>query len=321
MKSFLKNDQDFLMVKEARESGKGHNIWIEILIFILIFLIANIIQGIVILPVGLSYMFKSGALENLFDSGNLSSISGIMDNLPESYIMVMLFSTVVIILTALIYCRCIEKRSFKSMGLVKQKALKEYGIGMLIGVIMFAVVVLLCVITGSVSIKAASAGFAFGTILLFFIGFIIQGMSEELLCRGYFMISMARKSSLLIAIFINSITFAVLHLLNDGITVLAFLNLVLYGLFSSVYMVKRGSIWGAAAIHTAWNFMQGNFFGFKVSGIHIKSTVFTADISDSLSVINGGTFGPEGGLAVTVVLLVGIFMLLRFRGTVSSETK
>ena len=28
-------------------------------------------------------------------------------------------------------------------------------------------------------------------------------------------------------------------------------------------------------------------------------------------IINGGAFGPEGGLAVTVVLLVGICVLLR----------
>ena len=80
-------------------------------------------------------------------------------------------------------------------------------------------------------------------------------------------------------------------------------------MFAALYFIRRGSIWGIAALHTAWNFVQGNIFGCYVSGINFYQSVFTTEIDNALSPINGGWFGPEGGLAVTAVLLIGIVTL------------
>ena len=140
---------------------------------------------------------------------------------------------------------------------------------------------------------------------------MLQGMSEEVLCRGYLMVSIGRRYSMWVAILSNSLIFAALHLLNDGISVLALINLVLYGVFASLYFIERGSIWGVAAFHSVWNLVQGNFWGLRVSGIVTECSVFQSTIADNRNIINGGDFGPEGGLAVTIVLAVGICALLK----------
>jgi membrane protease YdiL (CAAX protease family) len=78
----------------------------------------------------------------------------------------------------------------------------------------------------------------------------------------------------------------------------------------AVYLLKRGNIWGAGAIHSMWNFTQGNIFGIQVSGIDKLPSIFAFDASQSGELINGGAFGLEGGLAVTIVLALAIIIAL-----------
>ena len=55
---------------------------------------------------------------------------------------------------------------------------------------------------------------------------------------------------------------------------------------------------------TGWNFFEGTLFGFPVSGQYqyqlIRQTVTGPDL------ITGGTFGPEAGLIMLPVLVVGV---------------
>ena len=83
-----------------------------------------------------------------------------------------------------------------------------------------------------------------------------------------------------------------------------------FGIFASVYFVKRGNIWGIAAIHSIWNFAQGNIFGVLVSGNDFGTTVFKSEINESMTLINGGAFGLEGGILVTIVMVVGTIVML-----------
>jgi membrane protease YdiL (CAAX protease family) len=136
-------------------------------------------------------------------------------------------------------------------------------------------------------------------------------MSEEVLCRSYFLVSLARKKGYIwMAVIVNALAFAALHLGNAGIAPLAFVNLILFGIFASVYFVKRGNIWGIAAIHSIWNFAQGNIFGILVSGNDFGTTIFESEINTSMTLVNGGDFGLEGGILVTIILVVGTVVML-----------
>ena len=101
-----------------------------------------------------------------------------------------------------------------------------------------------------------------------------------------------------------------LHLLNNGIAPLALVNLFLYGVFASLYFLWRGNIWGIAAFHSMWNFAQGNVFGILVSGGDFGVSLLVSVSDPSGALINGGDFGLEGGVAVTVVLTLGIAFVL-----------
>lgn len=278
------------MVQEAAQTG-GKNIILEILMFIGVFFVASIFQYIPTLVVGVS---------------GLVTYDGLM--------MVHLYGTVIMTLITMLFCKVIQKRKMRTLGFKKPGMWKEYGIGLLVGFGMMAVIVVAGMVTGSLTLvfnpEAATAA-GIGSLVLLFFGFVLQGMSEEVLCRSYFLVSLARKKGYIwMAVIVNALAFAALHLGNAGIAPLAFVNLILFGIFASVYFVKRGNIWGIAAIHSIWNFAQGNIFGILVSGNDFGTTVFESEINESMTLVNGGDFGLEGGILVTIVLVVGTVVML-----------
>jgi len=86
----------------------------------------------------------------------------------------------------------------------------------------------------------------------------------------------------------------------------------LFGLFASVYALKFNSIWGVCAIHSAWNFVQGNIFGLQVSGMDKMVTIWRFEAIGN-DYITGGDFGPEGGLSVSIVLLIALIVLINLK--------
>ena len=82
----------------------------------------------------------------------------------------------------------------------------------------------------------------------------------------------------------------------------------LFGVFASLYAMADDGIAGACAIHTIWNFLQGNIFGFEVSGNNMGEPLFLLG-EEKANIINGGAFGAEGGLAVTVVLAIAVIIV------------
>lgn len=303
------------MVTEAAAAQKGLHIVLEILIFVAVFLVSTIMQLAVLAPVEIILMFSSADYMNAAVSGDQQAIALATEALMQSNALTiaMLFSTAGMILTALLFCKLIQKRKMTTVGFQKPGMWKEYLCGMAVGFGIFSVAVLICVVTGSLKIRGLSATFSVGIFLLFLVGYLVQGMAEEVLCRGYFLVSVSRRYPLAVGIAANALLFAALHLLNDGISVLAFINLVLFGVFASIYFIKRGNIWGVGALHSIWNLAQGNFYGIRVSGMQTSCSVLTSEMVAGRELINGGDFGLEGGLAVTIVLVLGSLILLMTR--------
>lgn len=303
------------MVTEAAAAQKGLHIVLEILIFVAVFLVSTIMQLAVLTPVELILMFSNADYINAAVSGDQQAIALAAEALMQSNALTiaMLFSTAGMILTALLFCKLIQKRKMTTVGFQKPGMWKEYLCGMAVGFGIFSVAVLICMVTGSLKIRGLSATFSVGIFLLFLVGYLVQGMAEEVLCRGYFLVSVSRRYPLAVGIAANALLFAALHLLNDGISVLAFINLVLFGVFASIYFIKRGNIWGVGALHSIWNLAQGNFYGIRVSGMQTSCSVLTSEMVAGRELINGGDFGLEGGLAVTIVLVLGSLILLMTR--------
>lgn len=300
------------IVLEAQKARFKPHFIIQVLIFIALFLTIQLAMLIPLLAYGFVYFLKSGigGRDIFYDPEKLTRLlAGLQDNM----ILPSLICTVIMTILTIIYCKAIERRSLYSMGFVRKKAFQDYIIGGGIGIIMLSVALLISFICGTITYEGYILGDGIG-LLLFLLGFIIQGMGEEVLLRGYFMISVASRNSILLAVISNSVLFAVLHIFNNGIDAIPLINLTLFGIFASLYTLKTDSIWGICALHTTWNFAQGNIFGIKVSGIDTQVSLFSFKLKDVGTIINGGSFGLEGGLAVTLVLVIGIVILLSLEG-------
>ena len=268
-------------MQETAQTKKGL-LWIlELLVFVAVFLVASIAQGFATVPMQLVMLFSDKAYMAAVASGDVAKLTEVSmevtQRLMESdgYMIGMLLSDIVMMLIVFLFCRFIQKRKLRTLGFIKKGMLKEYGLGMLLGFAFFSVCVLLGVLFGGLKIEGISPEFSIGIFVAYLLGYMVQGMTEEVLCRGYFLGSYARRYPVYAAVLANSLLFASLHLLNSGISVLAFINITLFGIFASIYFIRRGSIWGIGAFHSIWNLVQGNFYGIKVSGTPVGNTLFT----------------------------------------------
>lgn len=298
------------IAKRAGKEGKIYSFGKEIWRFILVFLIGSFIAGL-IPAIYEMYLFLSDVemfdqLQRLFlnDDSSFSDMMELATDMTDGMYILTLFCTLILIISVLVYCNKIEKRSYYSMGLVKKDGAKHYVQGLLVGAVSFSLCVLAGAALGFVDIKGWNQSCNLLIVLLYFIGFLVQGFSEEIAFRGYFMISLMKRSSAVKAVLVNSLAFAFCHMLNPGLTILAFLNLLLIGIFLSLYVIKTNDIWGAAGYHSMWNFVQGTFYGISVSGTNVGSAVLSSEIKPGNIFLTGGKFGMEGSIVATVVMAV-----------------
>lgn len=301
------------IVLEAQNAKFKPNFIIQVLIFIGVFLAIQVAMVIPLFIYGLVVIIKMSAGRMLLLE-DPDALTNFLLKFQNDLILPSLICTILMTILTIIYCKAIEKRSLYSMGFVRKNAFSDYIIGCGIGVLMLTLALLIAFLCGTVTFEGYILGDGVGLLFLFLLGFIIQGMGEEVFLRGYFMISVANRNSIFLAVMSNSILFALLHIFNNGIDVIPLLNLTLFGIFASVYTLKMDSLWGICALHTTWNFAQGNLFGIKVSGIDTQASLFSFKLNDTGTIINGGPFGLEGGLAVTLVLVLGIIILMTIEG-------
>ena len=149
--------------------------------------------------------------------------------------------------------------------------------------------------------------------------FIVVGITEEVLSRGYQLRNLAEglnfrpfgpHGSLVIAWLLSSAFFGVLHVFNPNTSVISTVNLILAGLFLGLGYILTGSLAIPIGLHITWNFFQGNVFGFPVSGNDFTSATVIAVDQGGPELWTGGAFGPEAGLIGVAAMLIGSLLTL-----------
>ncbi len=290
----------------AALTSRSHSAVLEMLIALLVFFVGDIIMGILQAPVMAVYLFRNQEYMRMVLSNSLEfdKIMNMVLDMPDWLMIVSLLAEAALVVVFILYCRLFEKRKPATLGFRKQKFAVEYLRGMILGAAAFVMVYGICVFTGSIEFHTVSPKGTTGLYIAgFLLGYLIQGMAEEVICRGYLLVSLSRRYSVMASIFFSAVFFSMLHGMNAGVGFLAFLNLTLFGIFMGLLFVRYENIWVVAAVHSIWNFLQGNVFGIQVSGSKVQPSLFTSDLIKGRELINGGSFGAEGGLAVTLVLL------------------
>ena len=150
-----------------------------------------------------------------------------------------------------------------------------------------------------------------GQLAIVFLSVLIQSSAEELLCRGFFyQMMMKRYKKPVLAIVVNALFFASLHLFNNGITLLSILNIAVVGVLFSLMVYYFDSLWCAMAAHAAWNFTQNIVFGLPNSGSVLSFSIFKLDAASAMDsfAYNVG-FGVEGTIVAAVVLILACVVL------------
>jgi len=305
------------MLRDSSKSLASHSLLSQIISFLVVFfvviLLESIIPSFISLPMVTDEFIKQGLVGadgkvSYSDSYRIALGVSASPNVMIPTLLCTVFGT----LTSLVYCRWIEIRKLSSMG-VRKGTFGSYFLGLLVGTVLMSAIVLLSIVCGVNSIKTAE-NTNYRIVLLFALGWIVQGMSEEFVFRGYLMTTIGGQHSPWLAVGISAMAFALAHAGNPGFNVLSCTNLVLFGVFAGVYMICSDNIWGVCGIHSVWNFLQGNFYGISVSGTGGVESVFVTSSKNSHAFLSGGNFGIEGSIFTTAVLLAGIgIVLLRMK--------
>jgi len=228
--------------------------------------------------------------------------------------MQLISSFVLVYVILWVWLKFVEVRPFWTLGYELKHAVKQYTRGFLFGMLMFVASVAILGLFGSVAFETGNPNqqgvAAVGGVIFVLIGWVIQGGAEEVLIRGWVLPVIGARYKPWVGLLVSSLIFATLHGLNPNLSGIALINLALFGVFAGLYAMREGSMWGISALHSVWNWVQGNLFGFEVSGAQAEGGTLINLMETGDDWLTGGAFGPEGGIAVTIVLVIGILITL-----------
>lgn len=213
---------------------------------------------------------------------------------------------------ALLYWKLIEKKPLAEMGLTKRFG--NYFIGIIAGIILLAVSIFAIVLTGNIEYNGIFKNIDILMIIFLFGGFIIQGATEEILCRGIVLHTLKEKAPTWIAITISTVLFIIPHFssLFDGEMIYGIIgvaNLVLISIIFSLLTIRFKSIWAACGLHSFWNAILFCILGLNLSGKDETVTAIVNMKSVGNNIWNGGAYGIEASLITTVVLTIAAILI------------
>ena len=133
--------------------------------------------------------------------------------------------------------------------------------------------------------------------------FIVVGLFEEFLLRGYTQFTLARGVGFWLAAALLSCLFGVVHLRNRGEAWTGALAAVMIGLFLCLTLRRTGDLWFAVGFHASWDWGETFFYSVPDSGQifpgHLLSSSFHGP-----KWLTGGSVGPEGSVLCLVVIAV-----------------
>jgi membrane protease YdiL (CAAX protease family) len=158
------------------------------------------------------------------------------------------------------------------------------------------------------------------SIFLFLLQMLAVGFYEEVLLRGYILINlkegiwwegMSEVTALFVAVIISSLMFSFAHLFNPNASMITFITISLAGFLLAFPFLWTANLALSIGLHSAWNFILGGIFGFKVSGLSPTASFVTIE-SIGPDWWTGGLFGPEAGLSGVLAMCLSLLLIIIF---------
>lgn len=209
------------------------------------------------------------------------------------------------VLVIWLFWRFAIKKSFPEIGFKDNKWLRNLILGMVSGIIAISIGFLISLFFGFVKIQ--SLAFSPPDFTNYLIIFALVAISEELLTRGLMLSTLMDGMNDYIALLIVAVIFGALHLLNDNVTTLSFINICIAGLFLGISYIHNRSLWFPIGLHFTWNFFQGPVYGYEVSG-HKNVSIIEQTIHGN-DTFTGGEFGFEGSIIAIPIMIAAILAI------------
>jgi len=242
------------------------------------------------------------------------SFRGIFLN-EGSLLLILLFSSWIMSL--------IERRPFSRYGFRLKRMPADICLGFFWGLLCLSLLVGTMVLTHALAFDGL---LLHGKLVLidgakWFIGFLLVGLLEEYLFRGYLQYTVSRgvagitraldpgnrhafQWGFWVAAFLFSgILFMLAHTGNSGET---FSGIVSVGLAGAVFvfsLYRTGSLWWAVGFHTTWDWAQSYLYGVFDSGTMVQGHLMASHPIGS-KLLSGAQDGPEGSVLCIPMFLV-----------------
>ncbi len=284
----------------------------------------TILLGVVVIPANVLLGFLTLILlyaeqgEGIFEQIDPEAVTAYVLSQPLLLLASSLATLIGVVLSMWAAARLLDRRPLVDFGLRLDRAWwRDLGFGLLLGALLMVLIFVVelalgwVVVTGT--FRVAGDGAFAPAIVVPLLQFVMVGIYEEMLNRGYHLSNLAQglsnlvgpRAGLLAGWVLSSAVFGLLHGVNPNATWLSTLNIMLAGMFLlGMGYLLTGRLGLSIGVHITWNFFQGNVFGFPVSGI--PSTVsFVAVEQRGDDLLTGGAFGPEAGLIGLAAMLLG----------------
>ena len=234
------------------------------------------------------------------------------------------FSFAVVFGAALIMAQ-IERRSPGVYGLPLKGAFGElFWQGFLIG---------LLEVSALMGLISAFGGYSFGNLavhggellrwgILWSVFFVIVGLFEEFLFRGYTQYTLADGIGFWPAAVLLSCAFGALHLGNPGEGWVGAAGVVSIGLIFALALRRTGSLWLVVGWHASFDFGETFLYSVPNSGIVFDGHLSNASLHGA-KWLTGGSVGPEGSVfsfLTMAILALGIHLLFPARKTEPAQS-
>jgi hypothetical protein len=225
----------------------------------------------------------------------------------------------------------IERRSIAAYGFAHNRGLRNFanGIGCglaLLSLLVFSLRALGLLVFDARLLRGVDA-MRYGAVWL--LGFLLVGLLEEMLFRGYLQFTLARGINGLYrwlsaapratglhaavpnavgfwaAALLISFGFGFSHHTNAGESPIGLLAAALIGVVFCLSLWRTGSLWWAIGFHAAWDWAQSFLYGVADSGTTVVGHLF-ATHPVGRTILSGGLTGPEGSIYILPIIALTV---------------
>jgi membrane protease YdiL (CAAX protease family) len=236
----------------------------------------------------------------------------------------------------------IERRPNSVYGFGGRRKLSHFLAGLAWGIVCLSLLILTLWKTGLLVIdrRLLFGGDVFRYGAIWLLGFLLVGLLEEYLTRGYLQYTLTRglagvyqwafktRYSTALGFWTSAVIFSILfglgHSSNPGESPIGLLSAGLAAMVFCFSLWRTGSLWWAIGFHTSWDWGQSFLYGVADSGTMVQHHMLATQPVGK-PILSGGATGPEGSIFILAVLalasLIILFTLPRDRYSDALERK